>query len=147
MIGGNNLEGSLKDAYEMVFDSHTMSVQFNKLPSLPCTLDNMTGTIVNNHIVVAGGVADGAPSLKVLTLNLSDVNSDWVEATTLPSSPRVQPVCAAIDNKFQLWGGFYDGSKGGSPVVYTEGLQFDLTKKNGNSLALLVKTRLIRLQQ
>ena len=75
---------------------------------------------MNNHIVVAGGVADGTPSLKVLILNLSDVNNGWVEATTLPSSPRVQPVCAAIDNKFQLWGGFYDGSKGGDPVVYTE---------------------------
>ena len=139
MIGGNNLEGSLKDAYEMLFDSQTMSVQFNKLPSLPCTLDNMTGSIVNNHIVVAGGVADGAPSLKVLTLNLSDVNSGWVEVTTLPSSPRVQPVCAAIDNKFQLWGGFYDGSKGGDPVVYTEGLQFDLTKKEWQQLGFIGK--------
>ena len=51
----------------------------------------------------------------------------------------MQPVCAAIDNKFQLWGGFYDGSKGGSPVVYTEGLQFDLTKKEWQQLGFIGK--------
>ena len=125
IIGGSNAEGRLCSTYALSLDAQGTSVRLRELPSLPFALDNMAGALVGNQLLLVGGLRDEEPSLGVLSLDLQHVEEGWKWLLSLPGMPRVQPVCAAINGKLCLWGGFYDGSKGGNAVVHTDGLSYD----------------------
>ena len=59
---------------------------------------------------------------------MADIKTEnyvWSDLCTMPSSPRVQPVCAAKDGKLLVWGGFFaDGEKS---KVSVDGLCLDIT--------------------
>lgn len=121
IIGGMDEQGAKSSVLSI--DLVTGSV--TTLPSLPCTLDNATGTLIGDVAYIVGGNADGKPSCRLFTLNLDNMKDGWCELTPMPSRPRVQPVCATIGHKLYLWGGFCPADSIGDAHTHTDGLCYD----------------------
>lgn len=120
-IGGMNDKGAVADVYRIRWkDDKQRKVVVEPLPSLPYTLDNFTGALVENRIYVAGGNRQGVPSNSFLCLDLERLADGWKELPSFPSFPRIQPVSAAQYREgeccFCLWGGF-SPSVGGQPAT------------------------------
>lgn len=108
-VGGTNAKGAMNTVYRIRVEKKKAVLE--TLPSLPCTLDNMTGTMLGNMLYVAGGNKDGKASNGFYCLDLESLSEGWKELPAFPGAPRVQPVCAAQQDKngelsFYLWSGF-----------------------------------------
>ncbi len=104
-IGGNNASEALNAVVQIKIRKGEAVV--TRLPSLPCALDNMTGSVVGNCIYVAGGNRNGIAVNTVLCLNLEDIAGGWHEIVAFPGSARVQPVSGGFKKSvFKMWGGF-----------------------------------------
>lgn len=105
IAGGTNDNGSVKDVYSITIADGKALV--DTLPSLPCTLDNMAGAMVEGRFYLAGGNADGKPSNRVLRLDMDNTAKGWEEIAPFPGIARVQPVAGcAGKGRFCLFGGF-----------------------------------------
>lgn len=118
-IGGMNEKGALADVYRMYWqDERRKKVIVEPLPSLPYTMDNFTGALLENRIYVAGGNA-------LLCLDLDKISEGWMELPPFPGSPRMQPVSAAQYRQgeccFYLWGGFSPSVDGRPATLSTDG--------------------------
>ena len=107
----------------------SLSVEFDPLPSLPCTLDNMAATAIGETIYVAGGSADGVPSNLLYSLNTARPADGWKALRPMPGNPRVQPVMAAAkdasgETVIYLWGGFAGKHKGHEASLELSGLKY-----------------------
>lgn len=109
-VGGTNADGSLSSVYRISLSDDRQSVRLDTLPSLPCTLDNMGGAVVDHTLFVAGGNRNGKPSNTLLCLDLGNPATGWQELPSFPGPPRVQPVCAGQrkegETLLYMWGGF-----------------------------------------
>ncbi|UVP43535.1 hypothetical protein [Bacteroides thetaiotaomicron] len=76
------------------------------LPSLPCTFDNMSATLLGDTLYVLGGYRNGIPSCSMFSFCLSNYSGGWTEVF-FPGKPRVQPVCASLFGNLYIWGGLY----------------------------------------
>jgi N-acetylneuraminate epimerase len=78
-----------------------------EFPNLPLPLANMTGCLVGDIIIIAGGSnsPDGPPLKKCFGLDLTSVDKGWFEFPEWPGHERTQPVCATYDGKFYLFSG------------------------------------------
>lgn len=108
-VGGTNADGALNTVYRIRTEKKKASLEI--LPSLPCTLDNMTGTMLGNTLYIAGGNCNGKASNSFYCLDLERLSDGWKQLPAFPGAPRVQSVCAgqSDDNgelAFYLWGGF-----------------------------------------
>lgn len=118
-VGGMNGQGALADVFRLRLEDGRVEV--DTLPSLPCTLDNMTGSLSGNTVYVAGGNRNGEASNAFYALNLDRLSEGWQELSPFPGQPRVQPVCAVQregqcgEAAFYLWGGFA-ASSGNRPA-------------------------------
>ncbi len=109
-VGGMNTGGALSTVYRIRMENNK-KVFVEILPSLPCTLDNMSGCTLGNTVYIAGGNENGKPSNSFYYLNLEKPLEGWRKLPDFPGSPRVQPVCAVQTDvtgqqAFYLWGGF-----------------------------------------
>ncbi|MDO4164581.1 MAG: cyclically-permuted mutarotase family protein [Bacteroides sp.] len=126
-VGGMNEQGALSDAYRLRIENK--KVRIETLPSLPCTLDNMSGCLLGHTIYLVGGHQNGVPSNVLYSLNLERLSDGWQELPPFPGRPRVQSACAAqLDENGQpalyLWGGFAAASNGRSPSVEVDGCKY-----------------------
>ena len=108
-VGGMNEQAALSTTYRIRVANEKAVVE--TLPSLPCTLDNMTGALLENKLYVVGGNKDGKASNAFYCLDLEQLSQGWQELPAFPGVPRVQPVSAAqldADGQlcFYLWSGF-----------------------------------------
>ena len=55
----------------------------------------------------------------------------------MPKAPRVQPVCASINNRLAVFGGFFGGDKRQNPMVFTDGLSFNREKREWKDLGFI----------
>lgn len=122
IAGGMNENGATKNVIKINL-SDNCSIE--RLPDLPCAIDNTTGTYADDKIYVVGGNADGKPSNKIFILDMKDVAGGWLELAAMPSRGRVQPVCAATPDALFVWGGFSPKDDTGEAVAYTDGLRYD----------------------
>lgn len=108
LIGGSDAEKHFNDVFSVFYENGTVKID-QSLPDLPIPLANMSGTIVNNTIYVAGGISspDGKPIHKFYALDLSlpEAERDWEELPPWPGAPRMLAVSAAKDGKFYLFSG------------------------------------------
>ena len=132
-IGGNNSEHGLRAVYSVHLDAEGAKASLRALASLPSAVDNMSAARIGDAVYVVGGNHDGRPSAGVLRLGLSAAGGSWSVAGDMPGSPRVQPVCAAYNNKVYVWGGFFaDGERS---EVHTGGCCLDVATGEWSPLA------------
>ena len=118
-VGGNTATRSLSDVYCLSLQGGV--VQIDSLPSLPVTIDNMAGAVLDNILYIVGGNVNGIPASSMYSLNLSNLAEGWKEETPVPGNPRVQPVCAAQDGKLYVWGGFSTAGEGREATLSVDG--------------------------
>lgn len=124
-VGGNNSDHSLNTVYSIHLNAAGDRAEVRRMADLPCTVDNMAAAIDRGNVYIVGGNQNGKASAGVLMTDIKTENYVWSNLCTMPSSPRVQPVCAANNGKLYVWGGFFaDGEKS---VVSTNGLCLDTT--------------------
>ena len=122
IIGGMNSNGSTGSAYCINLDS---IYTIEELPPLPCTTDNLAGTVYKNTLYVSGGNVDGNASNSFFALETGKDNS-WKKLPDMPGAPRVQPVCAAADECIYIWGGFAPATENSEATVHCDGLRYDI---------------------
>lgn len=124
-VGGTNRQGALAKAWRILPDKEKRTVTIDTLPSMPCTLDNMSGAVIDRKLYVVGGNVNGVPSNVLYRLHLDDTNSGWVRLADFPGNPRTQPVCVAQRKEGEtclfLWGGFAAASSKRSTTLSVDG--------------------------
>ena len=124
-VGGSNENGSLSAVYRLSLSDDKQAVIVDTLPSLPCTMDNMSGSVVDYTLFVAGGNVNGKPSNGLYCLNLGNPETGWQQLPDFPGAPRVQPVCVGQrkenETLLYLWGGFSGAFDGRSATLSTDG--------------------------
>ncbi|MBQ2779287.1 MAG: cyclically-permuted mutarotase family protein [Bacteroidaceae bacterium] len=119
IVGGMNGEGASAEAISIDLAD---ACKIEKLPPLPCTVDNTAGAAACGKLYIVGGNADGKPSKRVFVLDLEKSAEGWHELPPMPSRPRVQPVCAASNSALYVWGGFCPADSAGGAATHTDGL-------------------------
>ena len=108
VIGGNNADGHLSDAFLMRMSGGDLEIE--SLPALDSPLANACGALLGKIIYLAGGLvaADGAKtSHQFLAIDLSRPANEraWRELPAWPGPPRMLAVAAVQDGSFFLLGG------------------------------------------
>ena len=132
-VGGNTATRSLSDVYRLALKEG--AVQMEALPSLPVTIDNMAGAILDNVLYIVGGNVNGVPASSVYSLNLSKLDEGWKEVIAVPGNPRVQPVCAAQGGKLYVWGGFSTAGEGREATLSVDGYAYTPATKEWKQVA------------
>jgi cyclically-permuted mutarotase family protein len=131
--GGNTAERSLSDVFQLSLKEGM--VQMDTLPSLPVTIDNMAGAMLDNTLYIVGGNVNGVPSSNVYSLNLDNLAEGWKEEVSVPGNPRVQPVCAAQGGKLYVWGGFSTAGEGREATLSVDGYAYTPSAKEWKQVA------------
>lgn len=138
-IGGQNAQGSLRQVWHVTLNKADGQARLDTLPSLPCTLNNMGAAMVEHHLYVVGGNADGQPSNRLLRMDITSPQKGWEEMPPMPGEPRVQPVCVAQcrDTKptLYVWGGFAPAAPGRPASLQTSGYAFDPATRQWQAVA------------
>lgn len=124
IAGGQNESSALCSVYAISF-SDRLGLVIDSLPSLPVTIDNMAGAVLEDVLYLAGGKVNGVPSNEIFTLNLSDYSNGWKRMTVFPGNPRVQPVMSAANGCLYIWGGFSPAVGKNKPSVSNDGWCFN----------------------
>ena len=132
-VGGNTATRSLSDVYCLAVKEG--ETQIETLPSLPVTIDNMAGAILNDVLYIVGGNVNGVPASSVYSLNLGNLDEGWKEETPVPGNPRVQPVCAAQGGKLYVWGGFSTAGEGREATLSVDGYVYTPASKEWKQVA------------
>jgi sialate O-acetylesterase len=113
-IGGNNEKTPLKSVFKIRLNGKKAVVE--SLPALPEPLDNFTGALCGDSIVVFG-------NNKVYELCLSSMVNGWklVKQTDVV---RQQPVSGFVDGDFCVWGGFSPKRADVPATLSLDGLRF-----------------------
>lgn len=132
-IGGNNNQSSIQSVFKIQWDKKGKDISIESLPSLPYSLDNMTGSFVGNYIIVAGGNCDCKPSNRAFCLNLKSTSEGWKELPSFPDAARVQPISACLTeggrSYFYLMGGYQPKRNQQKAVLSLDAFRYSLTEK------------------
>jgi sialate O-acetylesterase len=113
-IGGNNEKTSLKSVFKIRLNGKKAVVE--SLPALPEPLDNFTGALCGDSIVVFG-------NNKVYALCLSSMVDGWKLVKQI-DVVRQQPVSGFVDGDFCVWGGFSPMHADVPATLSLDGLRF-----------------------
>lgn len=123
--GGANQNGALASVIRISLDGNGAGVTVDSLPSLPCTIDNMGGAVLDHYLFIAGGNVNGVPSNTLYCLDLDHTDAGWIQMPGFPGAPRTQPVCVAqrkgADSLLFLWGGFSGAGEGRPATLSVDG--------------------------
>ena len=132
-VGGNTATRSLSDVYRLSLKEGV--AQMDSLPSLPVTIDNMAGALLDNVLYIVGGNVNGIPASTMYSLNLANLEEGWKEEVAVPGHPRVQPVCAAQGGKLYVWGGFSTAGEGREATLSVDGYVYTPATKEWKQVA------------
>ena len=132
-VGGNTADRSLSDVYLLFLEEGVAVME--SLPSLPVTIDNMAGALLDGVIYIVGGNVDGVPASSVYSLDLNNLNEGWKEEVSVPGNPRVQPVCASQGGKLYVWGGFSAAGEGREATLSVDGYAYTPSTKEWEQVA------------
>lgn len=143
--GGVGQSGALSSVLRMSWneaDKEKRAVRLDTLPALPCTIDNMGGTLLGHHLYLVGGNVDGVPSNAAYRLDLEKEDAVWERMPDFPGAPRTQPVCVAQrkgeEELLYLWGGFSGAGDGRKATLSVDGYCFHPDTKTWTPVALPV---------
>lgn len=141
-VGGTNRQGAFANAWRILPDKEKRTVTIDTLPSLPCTLDNMSGAVIGRKLYVVGGNANGIPSNVLYCLRLDEQDYGWTRLADFPGAPRTQPVCVAQRKEGEtclfLWGGFAAASANRSATLSVDGYCYTPSSDSWASVAVPV---------
>lgn len=106
VIGGSNENGHSDKVYSIEYTDGVIAI--DSLPSLPFTLANSCGAVVNDIIYVAGGlIQDSDPNTQsvFLSLNLKELDKGWQQLPTYPGDSRMLSVAGVYKDQFILLSG------------------------------------------
>lgn len=134
LIGGSTASRHLDRVVGYEWDGNRLLC--SAYPSLPVSLANMTGTMVGEVVVVAGGSRHpGGPAQRTCyALDLGNPSAGWVELPAWPGPERQFPVCAVYGDHFYLFSGETVGKTAtGKPFrrILQDGYRMRLTRKTG----------------
>ncbi len=132
-VGGNTAAHSLSDVFCVSLREGKAHVE--PLPSLPVTIDNMAGALLDGVIYIVGGNVNGMPSSDVYSLDLNHLSQGWQKEADIPGNPRVQPVCAAQGDKLYVWGGFSTATAEKEATLSVDGFAYTPTTKTWQQVA------------
>ena len=106
LIGGSNEEGHSSEVWRLSYKDGY--VVYDSMPSLPFSLANACGALVDQTVYIAGGIK--APDAKetssvFLSLNLADTSGGWRSLPAWPGPSRMLSVAASDDHSFFLFSG------------------------------------------
>jgi len=114
VAGGSNADGHLSRVCGFEWDGEKLLT--SDYPALPVPLANMSGTLVGDMFVIAGGSSapTGQPLKKCFVLDLKNPATGWSEVKPWPGPERIFPVCTVFGGHFYMFGGETTGlnSKG-----------------------------------
>ena len=130
ILGGTDGKSSFADVRLMKYDGQHLS--FERLPSLPCALDNMGAAFGGGYIYVAGGQTNGEGSYKVCRMAYPECKS-WETLPDMPGSIRLQP-SVAVQNAstgpcLYVMGGYAAPSGKTRGVVHNDGFCYNPVSK------------------
>lgn len=138
-VSGVTPNGSTSAVYRLEYDSETGKVLTHSLPSLPYTIDNMAGVLIDNTIYIVGGNVDKKPSSRMFALNLGDISAGWQELLAVPGNPRIQPVCAAVKKTGKMClfiaGGFASATDNTDASLNTDAYCYEPQAKRWTKIA------------
>jgi len=132
-VGGNTEKCSLSDVF--ILSLQGGEAVMDSLPSLPVTIDNMAGALLDDVIYIVGGNVDGVPSSTVYSLDLNHLDEGWKQEVNVPGHPRVQPVCVAQGGKLYVWGGFSTAGEGREATLSVDGYAYTPSSKEWKQVA------------
>lgn len=142
--GGTNQNGALSAVFRISLTEKGDAAVIDTLPALPCTIDNMGGTISGHTLFVAGGNVNGVPSNTLYCLDLDKPDAGWTQLPDFPGAPRTQPVCVAqhkgAESLLFLWGGFAGAGEGRKATLSVDGLCYHPAEKRWTPVAAPVGT-------
>ena len=113
-VGGNNGKTSLSSVYKVKIKKGKTIVE--PLPDLPVALDNFTGALQGDSLVVFG-------DHMLYSLNLADVQQGWkFRANT--SMQRLQPISGFVGSDFCVWGGYKQKTENAEASLSFDGMRF-----------------------
>ena len=114
-LGGNNEKSSFQSVFKIRLADRKIVME--SLPSLPVPLDNFTGALQDNRLMVFGGN-------QVYYLDLDDLKEGWQKVTETDTI-RFQPVSGFIKGKYCVWGGYMPKKGNQEATLSLNGLCFD----------------------
>ena len=108
LIGGANQTEHFSDVYFIKYQNEQLSI--DTLASLPHSLANSCGVIINNTVYIAGGLSSPAassaePIFWTLELNQPKEQQSWKTMPPWPGQARMLSVAGQINGEFYLLSG------------------------------------------
>ncbi|MBR5656534.1 MAG: cyclically-permuted mutarotase family protein [Prevotella sp.] len=113
-IGGNNGKTSLSLVYQIKMKNGKAIVE--NLPALPVALDNFTGALQGDSLVIFG-------DHMLYSLNLTNVQQGW-RFRIDTSIQRLQPVSGFVGEDYCVWGGYKQKMEKTEASLSFDGLSF-----------------------
>jgi N-acetylneuraminic acid mutarotase len=134
IVGGGDDRRHSKDVYGYTWTGKVL--QLTNYPSLPAALAFMSGALVNDLIIIAGGneVPGGPAVRKCYALDLNNTDSGWFEIDPWPGPERILPVSAAYKGQFYLFSGETSGLSASNEKyaqILQDAYRLTLTKETG----------------
>ncbi|WP_304858238.1 cyclically-permuted mutarotase family protein [uncultured Bacteroides sp.] len=138
--GGTNQNGALSSVFRISLDKDATTAVVDTLPSLPCTIDNMGGAVLEHYLFIVGGNVNGAPSNALYCLDLDNPDAEWTRLPDFPGAPRTQSVCVAQrkgkDYRLYLWGGFAGAGEGRPASLSLDGYSYHPWERTWTQVAV-----------
>ena len=105
LVGGITEAGKiLSQVYTLEWDGEKLNKEF--YPELPFPLAYMCGSIVNDFLIVAGGMdAMSILSKQCFALDLLNLDKGWTVLPDIPGRERMLAVCTSFNTNFYLFSG------------------------------------------
>ena len=114
-LGGNNEKTSLRSVFKIRLEDGKAVI--DSLPELPVALDNFTGALHDDSLVVSGGG-------QVYALDLDDMMEGW-RLVAKTDGVRLQAVSGFIDREYCVWGGYSPKTDDQDASLSLDGMCFD----------------------
>ncbi|NND08401.1 MAG: sodium/solute symporter, partial [Saprospiraceae bacterium] len=138
LIGGSDGQGHYNEVIGISFQNGQIEID-QGFPSLPITLANMCGTIIDGVIYIAGGNEHmdslATQDFYMLDLKVGVSERIWKEGPSWPGPSRMQSVAASHEGMFYLMSGFTltrDAEKQISRTLLTDAYRYTPSAKNTN---------------
>lgn len=135
LAGGSDATRHYANVFTVLYENG--KIRFDTLDSLPFPLANMTGALIGDHLLIAGGhsTAEGLPLKSFLELRISGDQKvqKWLNLEPWPGPARMQAVAASLQDKFFLFSGIdlHENTNGErARIILKDAYQFIPGKKD-----------------
>lgn len=136
-IGGENRNGKLKTAYQLVFDPDSCQLHLFRLPDLPERMVHLSGTAIGKQLYVTGGDQETGGN-HLYTIDLEKESAQWKKRTAYPGPSRLQSIVLGNGkDRLFLTGGYQPARSGAESQLSYDILCYHLTQDKWEVLTSL----------